>query len=128
LTLYKITKKLFSHIMLCIDMKINKVLKRDIEKHLGIIPDKRRNDFKKFIAENGGFDNAIETLKSRLSGLQEYKVKKQVREKQVVVQKKYVEKKETFKDYRYIGTNEVEFKITKEYDEDKKKNTKSRRH
>ncbi len=94
MTLYKITEKLFSHIMLSIDMKISKVLKKDIEKYLGIIPDKRRNDFKKFIAENGGFDNAIEALKSRLAGLQEYTVKKQVREKQITVQKKYIAKKE----------------------------------
>ncbi len=48
-------------------MKLSKVLKKDIIKHLGITPDKRRKDFKQFIAENGGYNNAIETLKSRLN-------------------------------------------------------------
>ncbi len=44
------------------EMKFSKV----VEKYLGIIPDKRRKDFKQFIAENGGYTNAIETLKSRI--------------------------------------------------------------
>ncbi len=47
-------------------MKLSKVFKKDVGKYLGIIPDKRRKDFKQFIAENGGYStNAIESLKSR---------------------------------------------------------------
>ena len=60
-------------------MKLSKVLKKDIEKYLGIIPDKRRKDFKQFIAENGGYNNAIETLKTQLGQLPEFQVKKQVK-------------------------------------------------
>ncbi len=55
-------------------------LVRDIEKYLGIIPDKRRKDFKQFIIENGGYTNAIETLKSQLNKKTEFKVKKEVRQ------------------------------------------------
>ncbi len=33
------------------EMKLSKVLKKDVEKYLGTIPDKRRKDFKQFIAE-----------------------------------------------------------------------------
>ena len=36
-------------------MKLGKVFKKDVEKYLGIIQDKRRKDFKQFIAENGGY-------------------------------------------------------------------------
>ena len=74
-------------------MKLSKVFKKDVERYLGIIPDKRRKDFKQFIAENGGFNNAIATLKSRLSEKTEFKVKKGVRQKQVKTQKEYVERK-----------------------------------
>ena len=74
-------------------MKLSKVFRKDVERYLGIIPDKRRKDFKQFIAENGGYTNAIETLKSRLSEKTEFKVKKEVRQKQVKVQKEYVERK-----------------------------------
>ncbi len=49
------------------EMKWSKVFQKDVEKYLGIIPDKRRKDFKQLIAENGGYNNAIETLKSQLS-------------------------------------------------------------
>ena len=79
-------------------MKLTKVLKKDIQKYLGIIPDRRRKDFKDYIAQNGGFENAIETLKSRLSGIKDYDVKRKVREKQIVVQKKYIAKKKIIKD------------------------------
>ena len=48
-------------------MKLSKIFKQDVERYLGNIPDKRRKDFKQFIAENGGYTNAIESLKSRLS-------------------------------------------------------------
>ena len=75
-------------------MKISKVFKKDVEKYLGIIPDRRRKDFKQFIAENGGYNNAIEKLKSRLSEKTEFKVKKEVRQKQVKTQKEYVERKQ----------------------------------
>ena len=75
-------------------MKISKVFKKDVEKYLGIIPDRRRKDFKQFIAENGGYNNAIERLKSRLSEKTEFKVKKEVRQKQVKTQKEYVERKQ----------------------------------
>ena len=74
-------------------MKLSKVFKKDVEKYLGIIPDKRRKDFKQFIAENGGYTNAIETLKSQLSKRTEFKVKKEIRQKQVKTQKEYVERK-----------------------------------
>ncbi len=47
------------------EMKISKVFKKDVEKYLGIIPDRRRKDFKQFIAENEGYESAIKTLKSR---------------------------------------------------------------
>ena len=60
-------------------MKLSKVLKKDIIKHLGITPDRRRKDFKQFIAENGGYNNAIETLKSRLNIKPEFKEKTEVR-------------------------------------------------
>jgi hypothetical protein len=63
------------------EMKLSKVLKKDIIKHLGITPDRRRKDFKQFIAENGGYNNAIETLKSRLSIKPEFKAKTEVRKK-----------------------------------------------
>jgi hypothetical protein len=76
------------------DMKISKVFKKDVEKYLGIIPDRRRKDFKQFIAENGGYESAIKTLKSRLNKTTEFKVKKEVREKQVKTQKEYVEIKQ----------------------------------
>ena len=76
------------------EMKISKVFKKDVEKYLGIIPDRRRKDFKQFIAENGGYNNAIEKLKSRLSEKTEFKVKKEVRQKQVKTQKEYVERKQ----------------------------------
>ncbi len=33
------------------EMKLSKVFKKDVEKYLGIIPDRRRKDFKQFIAE-----------------------------------------------------------------------------
>ena len=80
--------------MLSMDrMKLNKVLKKDIEKYLGIIPDKRRNDFKQFIAENGGYNNAIETLKSKLEQLENFKQKKEVRQKQIKKQNEYIERK-----------------------------------
>ena len=36
------------------NIKLSKVLKKDIQKHLGIIPDRRRKDFKEYIAKNGG--------------------------------------------------------------------------
>jgi hypothetical protein len=75
------------------EMKLSKVLKKDIIKHLGITPDRRRKDFKQFIAENGGYNNAIETLKSRLSIKPEFKAKTEVRKKQITVQKEYVERK-----------------------------------
>lgn len=95
-------------------MKLSKVLKKDIEKYLGIIPDKRRKDFKQFIAEKGGFNNAIESLKSQLDQLKEFKVKKEVRQKQVKVQKKYESKKREAKKERYIGNILVEFRITED--------------
>ena len=75
------------------EIKLSKVFKKDVVKYLGIIPDKRRNDFKQFIAENGGYDNAIKTLKSRLNKQTEFKAKKEVRQKQVKTQKEYVERK-----------------------------------
>ncbi len=46
-----------------------------------------------FIAENGGYNNAMETLKSRLSIKPEFKAKTEVRKKQITVQKEYVERK-----------------------------------
>ena len=76
------------------DMKLSKVLKKDIIKHLGITPDRRRKDFKHFIAENGGYNNAIETLKSRLNEKTEFKAKKEVRSKQITIQKEYIERKQ----------------------------------
>ena len=76
------------------DMKLSKVLKKDIIKHLGITPDRRRKDFKQFIAENGGYNNAIETLKSRLNEKTEFKAKKEVRSKQITIQKEYIERKQ----------------------------------
>jgi hypothetical protein len=75
------------------EMKLSKVLKKDIIKHLGITPDRRRKDFKQFIAENGGYNNAIETLKSRLNIKPEFKEKTEVRKRQITVQKEYVERK-----------------------------------
>ena len=57
-------------------MKIGKVFKKDVEKYLGIIWDRRQKDFKQFIAENVGYTNAIESFKSRLSKKTEIKVKK----------------------------------------------------
>jgi hypothetical protein len=75
------------------EMKLSKVFKKDIEKYLGIIPDRRRKDFKQYIAENGGYENAIKTLKSRLNKQTEFKAKKEVRQKQVKTQKEYVERK-----------------------------------
>ena len=75
-------------------MKLSKVFKKDVKRYLGIIPDKRRKDFKQFISENGGYNNAIETLKSRLSEKTEFKDKKDIRQKQVKTQKEYVERKE----------------------------------
>ena len=75
------------------EMKLSKVFKKDIEKYLGIIPDRRRKDFKQYIAENGGYENAIKTLKSRLNEKTEFKAKKEVRQKQVKTQKEYVERK-----------------------------------
>jgi hypothetical protein len=75
------------------EMKLSKVFKKDIEKYLGIIPDRRRKDFKQYIAENGGYDTAIKTLKSRLNEKTEFKAKKEVRQKQVKTQKEYVERK-----------------------------------
>ena len=75
------------------EMKLSKVLKKDIIKHLGITPDRRRKDFKQYIAENGGYNNAIETLKSRLNIKPEFKAKTEVRKKQITVQKEYVERK-----------------------------------
>ena len=74
-------------------MKLSKVFKKDIEKYLGIIPDRRRKDFKQYIAENGGYENAIKTLKSRLNKQTEFKAKKEIRQKQVKTQKEYVERK-----------------------------------
>ena len=74
-------------------MKLSKVLKKDTIKHLGITPDRRRKDFKHFIAENGGYNNAIETLKSRLNEKTEFKAKKEVRSKQITIQKEYIERK-----------------------------------
>ena len=74
-------------------MKLSKVFKKDIEKYLGIIPDRRRKDFKQYIAENGGYDNAIKTLKSKLNKNTEFKEKKEIRQKQVKTQKEYVERK-----------------------------------
>ena len=78
-------------------MKLSKVLRKDIEKYLGIIPDKRRKDFKQFIAENGGYNNSINTLKSRLSNIKNYQLKKDVREKQVKTQKEYTERKQNIR-------------------------------
>ncbi len=75
-------------------MKLSKVLKKDIIKHLGITPERRRKDFKQFIAENGGYNNAIETLKSRLNEKTEFKAKKEVRSKQIIIQKEYIERKQ----------------------------------
>ena len=75
------------------EMKLSKVFKKDIEKYLGIIPDRRRKDFKQYIAENGGYENAIKTLKSRLNKQTEFKAKKEIRQKQVKTQKEYVERK-----------------------------------
>jgi hypothetical protein len=49
------------------EMKLSKVFKKDVERYLGIIPDKGRKYVKQFIAENGGYNNAIKTLKSQLS-------------------------------------------------------------
>jgi len=97
-----------------LSMKISKVLRRDIINILGIIPDKRRKDFKQFIAENGGFENAIEILKSRLAEKTEFKVKKEVRQKQVKTQRKYTAKKQEVKQYRYIGNIMVEYRITED--------------
>ncbi len=94
-------------------MKLSKVFKKDTEKYLGIIPDRRRKDFQQFIAENGGYTNAIETLKSRLSEKTEFKVKKEVRQKQVKVQKKYETKKRETTEYRYIGNITVQLMITR---------------
>ena len=61
-------------------MKLSKVLKKDIIKHLGIIPDRRRTDFKQSIAENGGYNNAIEALLHQLKGNQNIKPKKKLEE------------------------------------------------
>ena len=79
--------------MLSMNMKVSKVFKKDVEKHLGIILDRRRKDTKEYIAKNGGFENTIETLKSQLSGVKEYKVKNEVRQKQKTIQKEYIERK-----------------------------------
>jgi hypothetical protein len=97
---------------------------------LGIIPDRRRKDFKQFIAENGGYNNAIETLKSRLSEKTEFKVKKEVRQKQVKVQKEYVERKKEIRpktDLKKKGRKSKKLidavsKIQKFYRNEKEKN------
>jgi hypothetical protein len=47
------------------EIKLSKVFKKDIEKYLGIIPSRRRKDFKHHIAEIRGYDSAIKTLKSK---------------------------------------------------------------
>ena len=84
--------------MLSIDnMKISKVFKRDVKKYLGIIIDIRRKDFRQYIAENGGYNNAIETLKTQLNNTQKYGLKKSVREKQVKTQKEYIERKQNIR-------------------------------
>ncbi len=95
------------------EMKLSKVFKKDVERYLGIIPDERRKDFKQFIAENGGYNNAIKSLKSRLSEKTEFKVKKEIRQKQVKVQKKYETKKRETPDYRYMGNITVQLMITR---------------
>ncbi len=51
------------------------------------------------------------TLKSRLSEKTEFKVKKEVRKKQVKVQKKYETKKRETTDYRYMGNITVQLMI-----------------
>ncbi len=59
-------------------MNVRNEIKKDVKRYLGIIPDKRRKDFKQFIAENGGYNHAIETLKSRFCEQTEFKDKKKL--------------------------------------------------
>ena len=53
-------------------MAISKQLRKDFIKHLGVIPDKRRKDYKDLIKKHGGEDKAIEALKARLNKVPAY--------------------------------------------------------
>ena len=85
------------------EMAISKVLNIYISKYLGIIPDLRRKDFKQLVAENGGLDRTIISLKSRLNEVPAYKKTLKV--------KGYYEAK---KKQRFIGNVEVRYLVWKQ--------------
>ena len=87
------------------EMAIPKVLRNNITKYLGIVPDLRRKDFKQLVAEQGGLDRTIISLKNRLNEIPAYKKTLKV--------KGYYEAK---KKQRFIGNLEVRYLVWKQKD------------
>jgi hypothetical protein len=96
------------------EMAIPKVLRNNITKYLGIVPDLRRKDFKQLIAENGGLDKTIISLKNRLNEIPAYKKTLKV--------KGYYEAK---KKHRFIGNITVNYFVWKQKDYLEKKEEKT---
>ena len=96
------------------EMAIPKVLRNNITKYLGIVPDLRRKDFKQLVAENGGLDRTIISLKSRLNEVPAYKKTLKV--------KGYYEAK---KIHRFIGNITVNYFVWKQKDYLEKKQEKT---
>jgi len=88
--------------------KAQKILSKDAKKYLNISVDLRTKAFRDFVTTHGGFESAIEAIQVMLNEIPEYKKKKSIRTKQIVVQKKY---NETNKKDRYIGNIEVKYEI-----------------
>ena len=85
--------------------KVPKIFSKDAKKYLDISVDLPTKAFRDFVATHGGFESAIEAIQVRLNETPEYKKKKSIRTKQMVVQKRYVE---TNKKDRYISNIECE--------------------
>ena len=91
-------------------MKIPKKLKDDSKKYLNLSVDLRTKAFKDFVVNHRGIENAIEAIKVRLNEVPEYKKKKIIRNKQIVVQKKYETKKKEIQNKNKSATKiQVEY-------------------
>ena len=83
-----------------------KFFKKDSLKYLGISVDMRKKEYKTL-----GKEGTINYIQNKLKEVPAYQKQIQIRNKQVVVQKKYNETKKT---YRYIGNIAVEYRITED--------------
>lgn len=84
-------------------MGLPKNVRKDFKKYLGVIADKRRNDYKDLIKKYGGEAQTIEALKLQLNEVPAYNKQLKVRNTA-----------KTYRKQRYIGNIEVVFRVKEE--------------